>query len=169
MVNSVKEKQYYSEAKMLLFRTIVTILTFTIITGCPQALDWEQLPPEVRAAKSDIVVVGYVTKSFKHLADHNTNYAVEFKIIRTLKGEEQIEALPPRDSQSTKDNLYRITNFGSMLKCFADVNDAHVFMLFLQVVDDHLSAHYSDLFGASEIWTMQMEDKVILENLGMCH
>jgi len=39
-------------------------------------------------------------------------------------------------------------------------------MLFLHIVDDHLSAHYSDLFGAAEIWTMQMEDKVILQNLG---
>lgn len=133
-------------------------------TACPQALDWDKLHAAERAARAPIVVVGYVTKSYKHLADKLTNYAVEFKIIRTLKGSELISNLP-QDNLSAE-NIYRITNFGSMLMCFADLDDNHVFMLFLTVVDDHLSAHYSDLFGAAEVWTMQMEDKVILDNLG---
>lgn len=144
----------------------VSAMTLTIVSGCPQALDWEKLPAEEKATRAPIVVVGYVTKSYKHLADKLTNYAVDFKIIRTVKGAGLIASLP-KDAVSDGD-VHRITNFGSMHMCFADVNENHVFMLFLHVVDNHLSAHYSDLFGAAEVWTMQMEDKVILANLGKC-
>ncbi|XP_067929061.1 uncharacterized protein [Watersipora subatra] len=136
----------------------------TIANACPQAFDWDMLPAEERAAKAPIVVVGYVTKSYKDLADSLTNYAVEFKILRSLKGEDQISELP-QDSLAA-DNIYRITNFGSFSMCFADLKGNQVYMLFLTVVDNHLSAHYSDLFGAAEAWTMQMEDRVILTNFG---
>ena len=151
---------------MGLFAISFTLLTisFTCIWACPQALNWEKIPPEERASKAPIVVVGYVTKSYKHLADKLTNYEVEFKIIRTLKGANNISTLP--QNHLSAENIYRITNFGSMLMCFADLDEDHVFILFLTIVDDHLSAHYSDLFGAAEIWTMEMEDKVILTNLG---
>lgn len=146
-------------------KSLAILFSVLAIAGaCPQALDWEKLSAEERAAKAPIVVVGYVTKSYKHMADKLTNYAVEFKIIRKLKGAELISNLP--HDALNNDDIYRITNFGSMLVCFADLDENHVFMLFLTVVDDHLSAHYSDLFGAAEVWTMQMEDKVILDNLG---
>lgn len=151
--------------KLLAISLSLLAINLTIGVGaCPHALDWEQLSPEERATKAPIVVVGYVTKSYKHLADKLTNYAVDFKIIRSLKGSDLISDLP--QNNQTADNVYRITNFGSMAMCFADLNENHVFMLFLTVVEDHLSAHYSDLFGAAEVWTMQMEDKVILTNLG---
>lgn len=147
----------------VLFCVVLTLLLGA--NACPHALgDWEKQPPEERAKAANIIVVGYVTKSYKSLADKNTNYAVEFKIIRTLKGESLIADLPAEEQIG--DDVYRITNFGSMLMCFADVDEEHVFMLFLQVVDDHLSALYTDLFGAAEVWTMQMEDKVILTNTG---
>ena len=148
----------------MLVETVILNLLLVYSYACPQALDWEKRSAEDRAARSDIVVVGYVTKSYKHLADSNTNYAVEFKIIRTIKGEDQI-ATVPHDS-SLERGVYNITNFGSIGMCFADINMEHVYMLFLQIVDDHLSAHYTDLFGAAEVWTMSMEDRVVLANLG---
>ena len=146
-----------------IFLHIVTTVVIGI-SACPHALDWEKKPPEERAGETDIVVVGYVSKSYKAQADKDTTYSVDFKIIRTLKGGEIIATLP--QDNYTKDNIYRITNFGSMLHCFADLDEEHVFMLFLHIVDDHLSAKYTDLFGAAEVWTMQMEDKVILTNTG---
>lgn len=150
--------------KSLTQQLFILTLFVTLTQACPQAFDWVKLPAEERAAKAAIVVVGYVTKSYKHLADEQTTYSVDFKILRTLKGASLIESIP--HNSSLPEDVHKISNFGSMLRCFADLNGEHVFMLFLHIVDDHLSAHYSDLFGAAEIWTMQMEDKVILQNLG---
>jgi len=148
-------------------RILLTLTFITLTQGCPYALgNWEKQTPEFRASKAPIVVVGYVTKSYKQQAQklNQTTYAIEFKILRTLKGADLIDTLPPTDR--TSENIHLITNFGSMLMCFADVDEEHVFMLFLDVVTDHLSAKYTDLFGAAEVWTMSMEDKVILENNG---
>lgn len=143
---------------------LMTSLT-TVTQACPHALDWEKQSAEERAAAAPIVVVGYVTKSYKDQADEQTTYAVDFKVIRALKGEELIAKLP--HDLTLGSDIYRITNFGSMLMCFADLNQEHVYMLFLHVVNNHLSALYTDLFGAAEVWTMEMEDRVILANQGM--
>lgn len=151
------------------FLQIFLQITLTCVFGvysCPHAFDWEKTPPEERATDADIVVVGYVTKSYKDLADEHSTYAVDFKIIRSLKGEDKIATLPA--TNQTNEGIYRITNFGSMLMCFADLDEEHVYMLFLKIVDNHLSGLYTDLFGAAEIWTMAMEDKVIHTNTGKC-
>lgn len=146
------------------------LLTTLVIgtSACPHALDWVKTPPEERAKYAPMVVVGYVSKSYKDQADKDTSYAVDFKIVRILKGEDIIAKLP--QDNNTKENIYRITNFGSMLRCFADLDEEHVFMLFLKLTSDGgLSGKYSDLFDAAEVWTMDMEDKVILINSGMDH
>lgn len=149
----------------------VIFLTLTLIVSvthsCPHALDWEKQSAEERAGAAPIVVVGYVTRTYKDQADEKTTYAVDFKIIRALKGADAIAKLPHNDNIGS--DIHRITNFGSMLMCFADLNQEHVYMLFLHVVNNHLSALYTDLFGAAEVWTMEMEDRVILENQGIPH
>lgn len=155
------------QAQLIYLYIFTSVALVLPALGCPYALDWERRPPEERAQKSAIVVVGFVTKSFKEFADEKSTYSVDFRIIRTIKGEEIIKQLP--HNNSLPDDVHRITNFGSATQCFTDLDDKHIYMLFLQVVGQHLSAYYSDLFGAAEIWTMDMEDKVILSNLGKCY
>lgn len=119
---------------------------------------WSPLSVYERTVLADIVVSGFVLKTYKESRTSAQTYTAKVRVLEVYKGSDLVQKVSP---ESGSYNVYNISNFGDKKMCYADVMDGEHYIIFLTVYKGRLSAQYDDIFGAVVEYTKLNEDEVI--------
>lgn len=108
-----------------------------------------------RTLLADVVVSGYVHETYKDTRSKGLTYSAKIELITIYKGQELVEKLT-----SVSGNTFVISNFGDKKMCYADISEDEIYILFLTVYKERLSAKYDDIFGAATELTKPKEEEI---------
>lgn len=113
-----------------------------------------------RTLLADVVVSGFVHETYKDFRSQDLTYSAKIELVTVYKGQELVDNLT-----SVAKNTFVISNFGDKKMCYADIQENEMYILFLTVYKQRLSAKYDDIFGAATELTKPREEE-ILTHLG---
>ncbi|XP_055995688.1 protein kinase C-binding protein NELL1-like isoform X2 [Ostrea edulis] len=140
-----------------LILTYLTLFEIVYLTqGCILLLNgWAPLSVYNRTLLADVVVSGYVHETYKDTRSKGLTYSAKIELITIYKGQELVEKLT-----SVSGNTFVISNFGDKKMCYADISEDEIYILFLTVYKERLSAKYDDIFGAATELTKPKEEEI---------
>ncbi|XP_061178253.1 protein kinase C-binding protein NELL2-like [Saccostrea echinata] len=142
---------------------ILTYLTLFEIISLTQACilllnGWAPLSVYNRTLLADVVVSGYVHETYKDLRSKDFTYSAKIELITIYKGQQLVEKLTP-----VSKNTFVISNFGDKKMCYADISEDEIYILFLTIYKERLSAKYDDIFGAATELTKTKEEEILTQ------
>lgn len=145
-----------------LILTYLTLLEVAFLTqGCILLLNgWTPMSVYNRTLLADVVVSGFVHETYKDFRSQDLTYSAKIELVTVYKGQELVDNLT-----SVAKNTFVISNFGDKKMCYADIQENEMYILFLTVYKQRLSAKYDDIFGAATELTKPREEE-ILTHLG---
>lgn len=111
-----------------------------------------------RTLHAEVVVSGYVQETYKDQRSKDLTYSAKIEILTVYKGQHLVDNLTSVDR-----NTFVISNFGDKKMCYADISEDEIYILFLTVYKQRLSAKYDDIFGAATELTKLKEGEILTQ------
>ncbi|GAB1609448.1 uncharacterized protein LOC115220998 [Argonauta hians] len=119
---------------------------------------WEAAPLDERVEQAEVVVSGQVETTYKENRTKSGTYSADVKVFTVYKGNQLLRNV---SKTSHPDTIYRISNFGEQISCFADVDTGKKYIFFLTVYQGHLSGKYDDIFGAADDFSDELDARIM--------
>ena len=127
--------------------------------GCILLLNgWTPMSVYNRTLHAEVVVSGYVQETYKDQRSKDLTYSAKIEILTVYKGQHLVDNLTSVDR-----NTFVISNFGDKKMCYADISEDEIYILFLTVYKQRLSAKYDDIFGAATELTKLKEEEILTQ------
>lgn len=122
---------------------------------------WSPLTVYERSSLADIVAVGEVLHAFKNVRTNAGTYTAEVRVLTVHKGAQLIQDVLSKAGGLATASVFNISNFGDKAMCYADVRHGEMYIFFLTVFRNRLSAKYDDVFGAAAEFSEENERQVL--------
>ncbi|KAL8608085.1 hypothetical protein ACOMHN_023901 [Nucella lapillus] len=152
--------------------TIRAFLFYCVVHLCHVSLacvfmlnGWTPLSVYDRSALAEIVAVGEVLRTFRHIRTKHGTFSAEVRFFTVHKGVELVREVQRTSKNKNGPVVFNVSNFGDKGMCYADVRKGELYVFFLTMFKGRLSAKYDDIFGAVADYTEDNE-KQVLDYLG---